>query len=229
MFHNHNLWIAACFAIYVSFILIFAAIYYGLYRARPQRFLFAVRVQKTQLSSYSTNTRRRIQGLLAEIEVLGQIQERVVKGVNPSDLAAQRMQGILQSGCHFTLYMAELAGSGSTKQATIDLRDPDGNELARIPLAAPWWGQRWDEAFLKRRYRNEAQIALLERRLHSIQTDPYDIWSYWDFLYFSVICQTTIGFGDILPNATGVRLLIVSQVILGYGLLVVMLNIVFHP
>jgi hypothetical protein len=229
LLHNHNAWIAACFAIYVALILLFAAIYYWLYRARPQRFLFAVGVQKTQLSGYRTNTLRRIQTLSAEIEALFQIQERAAKGAKPPDLASQGVQGVLESGCQFTLYMAQPAGSGSTKQPTIELRDPEGNELSRIPLATPWFGNRWDEASLRRTYKNESRIALLEKRLRSIETDPYDIWSYWDFLYFSAICQTTIGFGDILPNATSVRLLIVGQVLIGYGLLVVLLNVVFHP
>lgn len=50
-------------------------------------------------------------------------------------------------------------------------------------------------------------------------------WSYWDFLYFSVITASTVGYGDILPNRTLVRLVIASQVILSSFLLVVVINI----
>lgn len=226
---NHNLWIAACFAAYLGIIIVFATIYYSLYRSQPHRFLFVARVQETQLSTYTINTKRRIQSLAAEIEALAEIQDRIDKGANPQDLATQGIGGILPSGCQFALYLPQRAEWESVKQPTIELSDPDGHELSRVPLVAPWWGKRWDEVFLKRRYRNESNIALLEKRLHALQTDSFDIWSYWDFLYFSAICQTTVGFGDILPNATKVRLLVVSQVLLGYALLVVLLNIVFHP
>jgi hypothetical protein len=45
-------------------------------------------------------------------------------------------------------------------------------------------------------------------------------------VYFSTIVQTTVGFGDILPNRTPVRMLVTAQIMIGYALLVVVLNIV---
>jgi uncharacterized membrane protein len=63
-------------------------------------------------------------------------------------------------------------------------------------------------------------------RLKSLTTATPDIWSYWDFVYFSTIVQTTVGFGDILPNSTAVRLVVTSQILIGYALLIVVLNIV---
>ena len=225
---NHNLWIAACFMSYVGLIVTFAVIYFSLYRSSPQRFIVAARVQQAQLSSYTAITKRRIQTLSAEIESLKNIQSRIEKGANPKNLAAQGIQDTLPSGCRYILYLATPDSSGTTKRPTIELQDPEGYELGRVPLVTPWWGKRWDETFLKRSCKNQAKIAQLEKRLQALQTDPYDIWSFWDFLYFSTICQTTVGFGDILPNATSIRLIIVSQVLLGYGLIVVLLNIVFH-
>ena len=63
-------------------------------------------------------------------------------------------------------------------------------------------------------------------RLQSTSTGAPDVWSYWDFLYFSVIVQTTVGFGDILPNSTMVRLLVAFQIFVGTVILFVALNIV---
>ncbi len=52
------------------------------------------------------------------------------------------------------------------------------------------------------------------------------IWRFWDFVYFSAIVQTTVGFGDILPNRTAVRMLVIIQILIGYAVLVVLLNII---
>jgi hypothetical protein len=46
-----------------------------------------------------------------------------------------------------------------------------------------------------------------------------DLWSYWDFVYFSGTTLTTVGFGDILPNNTGVRMLVLGEVLVGIFLL----------
>jgi len=78
----------------------------------------------------------------------------------------------------------------------------------------------------------ESQTETLRRdieRLESTLTTAPDVWHYWDFLYFSVIVQTTVGFGDILPNTTIIRLLVAFQIFVGYFILVVALNIVLLP
>ncbi len=56
-------------------------------------------------------------------------------------------------------------------------------------------------------------------------------YRYWDFFYFSAVALTTLGYGDILPNSTIVRVLVASEAILGIvvitffiGLLIPLLN-----
>ena len=52
------------------------------------------------------------------------------------------------------------------------------------------------------------------------------IWNQFDFIYFSTITISTVGYGDILPNSTTVRMIVVSEVLLGQVVLVVLLNFV---
>jgi hypothetical protein len=60
----------------------------------------------------------------------------------------------------------------------------------------------------------------------TVTHEPLRSWGLLDFIYFSAITQTTVGYGDILPNSTGIRLLVTSQVLAGYALLVVFLNVI---
>ena len=56
-------------------------------------------------------------------------------------------------------------------------------------------------------------ISLISSNIDRLtSTEP---WSYWDFLYFSTITQTTVGYGDMLPNTTYVRMLVIAQVLIG--------------
>ena len=48
-------------------------------------------------------------------------------------------------------------------------------------------------------------------------------WDLLDFLYFSVITQATIGYGDILPNSRSTRMVVMTQVMLSVALLTIVL------
>lgn len=69
-------------------------------------------------------------------------------------------------------------------------------------------------------------IDATRKRLERISATLPDVWFFWDFLYFSTIVQTTVGFGDILPNSTVVRLVSVFRVLLGDAALIYILNLV---
>jgi len=74
--------------------------------------------------------------------------------------------------------------------------------------------------------RTSRSIEHEERMLNDTDAAERSVWSFWDFLYFSGITLSTVGFGDILPNSTGVRLLVLSEVLVGLVLLVVVLNVI---
>lgn len=71
----------------------------------------------------------------------------------------------------------------------------------------------------------DQSIAVHSKKL---QADPgalTEMWPYWDFVYFSGISLTTVGYGDILPNKTLIRMLVLAEILLGVFLLVCVLNL----
>lgn len=64
-------------------------------------------------------------------------------------------------------------------------------------------------------------------RLKKIRQNIEGAWNYFDLLYFSFITQTTVGYGDILPNSTIIRVLVCLQIMFSVLLLTVVLNISF--
>ena len=54
-------------------------------------------------------------------------------------------------------------------------------------------------------------------------------YRYWDFFYFSAIALTTLGYGDILPNSTSVRVLVAIEAILGVVVITWFIGILVSP
>lgn len=73
-----------------------------------------------------------------------------------------------------------------------------------------------------------AEIKRLEAEMKETKVETQRYWSYWDFLYFSVITQATVGYGDILPNSTTVRIIVMLQVLVGLVLVVFAINFVLQ-
>ena len=54
-------------------------------------------------------------------------------------------------------------------------------------------------------------------------------YRYWDFFYFSAVALTTLGYGDILPNSTTVRVLVAVEAILGVALITLFIGVLLYP
>lgn len=82
--------------------------------------------------------------------------------------------------------------------------------------------------------RLRAHFASTENDLHEMRSRERALvrgerepWGGMDFLYFSVVTQTTVGYGDILPASTKMRILVMLQVVAGMVLLGVLISLEF--
>lgn len=66
-------------------------------------------------------------------------------------------------------------------------------------------------------YEQEA-IASSTRQLRSLR--PTRTLGLADFVYFSLVTVATVGYGDIVPNATSIRLLVCAQILYGVAVIV---------
>jgi hypothetical protein len=71
-----------------------------------------------------------------------------------------------------------------------------------------------------------SEIVECRRRIGTLITPWPGSVVVWDFLYFSIITQSTVGYGDILPNRTLIRIFVSLQILWGLVLLVVAINLV---
>jgi hypothetical protein len=66
-------------------------------------------------------------------------------------------------------------------------------------------------------------MQTIDRRAEMVRTGiqshsyPKRSFGLLDFVYFSGVTQTTVGYGDILPNPTGIRMLVLATILLGYA------------
>jgi hypothetical protein len=68
------------------------------------------------------------------------------------------------------------------------------------------------------------EIESIRRRTANLIGKKARAWDYVDFFYFSMITQTTVGYGDILPNSTEVRIVVTAQILAGLFLLTIIIN-----
>jgi hypothetical protein len=224
-----------CFAFYVLVLLLFAIAYYLLYRHQQSFFYFGADLADSQRKTLQSGSERLIRGLETVREALPGMANGLKTGSTLVSLAEESQKTTFYNGCSFRLRKALSVTPASTHQRIsnpkelicIEVLDLDGSEILTEPLAEVQLHPGEDEEAIKD-YLNKIprRIAEARRRLSVLRSPDARIWSFWDFLYFSVVCQTTVGFGDILPNATAVRLLVVFQILLGYAILVVVLNII---
>jgi hypothetical protein len=237
LIHDRNAWLFSTFAIYVAFLFLFALVYQLIYRMRTGSFSFNGDIYRSQDRSYRAMKAQEAEHLTPIVSALTLMQEELSKG--PAGFVREGHSASTlasQSGYEARLVARIIIGGAPTGAGTrawreLTIQDPSG--------AALILGEDVGEKYALPKNASDFQTTLNKMSADFRQTITDDLnvvsaptaspamWSYWDFLYFSTITQSTVGYGDILPNSTTVRMVVVAQIVVGYALLVVILNLVF--
>lgn len=235
LLQHRNIKLILLFLIFIAVQFIFAAIYFRLYRRRRENFTFNSDILKNQSDTVRISTERDLIQICESIKVLQEVKEELDRGVHPvvgrSDASFDLPSG---RKCVIEFLVGPYGPGGNQLRIT----GKDGQLLLRVSAIKPGWlglltslypietAAEWQSLIPHLRRELESKQQEQTRRLNSISTALPDVWSYWDFFYFSTILQTTVGLGDILPNSTTIRMIVTAQILIGYALLIVVLNIV---
>ena len=236
MLGNRNVWLLACFSVYLISIFAFAILYYRLYRKNTTLFLFSRDILNSQRGAFAVTANRSIDQLELEIEALRHLYNQLCEGADFHALRDHKTVGHLPSGHGYVISERKEVIYGTPGDAPetvtyydLEIQGPEKTTIRTIGLGGQLyrWERGWDARVGGELRTRERTVDDYRRRLGTLQSDSPEIWSFWDFVYFSAISQTTVGYGDILPNSTTVRILIVVQILIGYAIIVVLLNMIF--
>jgi hypothetical protein len=230
LFHRKNALLLFGFALYLILMIGFAYVYYAIYQLDRYAFLFARDIQISQNKLFSTEASLRTTEITHKEEAIRQAVTHLRIQTGKEQNAKQRYSIALSDGMCLVLgHGSAVAFPGSASVwRTLSVEDANShNILSWNPGGDRFWPR--DRTSIIHALEAEANRLAAERstihsRLLSINTDRPDVWSFSDFLYFSVITQGTVGYGDIVPNTTSVRLVVVLQIVAGYMVLVVLIN-----
>ena len=169
-------------------------------------------------------------------EALEHVDFQLREGNRIDDITAEEKRYSLPSGISYYCYEQMDPGSPSSPVVRnylyVQVMDKNERLLESIEIEGPFGFQderTYDIKGTLDQTRN-AQTTL-ENKLMELDSSssPAGRWSFWDFFYFSVSTQTTLGFGDILPNSSRIRKLVMVQVVVGLIMLGLVINFAIQP
>jgi hypothetical protein len=253
MWDENNRFRGMVVSIYLALIVVCAAVYDYKYRVDHRNFYFAAdsltasRVRESAFEADQVIARLVAErAALAELYDALRVENAIFKVRTVFDVDELRTN-------HYSFGIdvvvggpAELGTMLGTSEALI-VSTLDGKFVAREPLSfadgaypAGFAGRR--AAFLRGLSDRDGRLAVAAKvdslglaiggQIVRLRADREGVlrgirgpWTFVDFLYFSVITQASVGYGDILPNSMSVRVLVMAQVLIGLLLLGVLINV----
>jgi hypothetical protein len=213
--------------LYVGVIWGFACYYWRVFRQSTDSFLIAEKIAITQRNVAREVANHDLQHQYHIFETVKAFQE--LWDADPDNtrtlLRAKTIQ--LPRGGQVTLeHMEDLEPGHAMPQEWDELRifDAHGNQVAGFETGLG--GERIRDSVRRILKTIQARIDSCYGRIGELETSDSPAWSFWDFFYFSVVIQSTVGLGDILPNSSRVRKAVVFQILIGYAIIVGAVNVV---
>lgn len=226
------------FALYGISIFVFSVIYYWVFKSDPKSFAFNADIRYAQAKTVAESVKDEVAQLTKEIPSLIELQHSLAARTSfdstTNDLMFPRVEFIFSS--NYSYQFSDDRKKRHDKAHSITVKAYDSTNTLIFRHMLPFMPILTDKGKIAR-YRDYAFSFLLdvqqtiqkrESQLATFASPNPDVWSFWDFAYFSTITQTTVGYGDMLPNCTLVRMLVMLQLFISSGLLIVVLNLVGH-
>jgi hypothetical protein len=237
---NRNNYLLILFFAYLLLIPCFALLYSLLYRGDRRRFAFNQDIARAQQQIVKASTEREIEHGKRVVEQLRHLSTYLAEAKTPKLQFPAWFESyswkVYADQYHYECTAEIIAGGGPGAPSQVIpifiIRKIDGQEVERFDL--PKRLQCPSALEDVKSFANnlvgifEEDLGQNQNRWESLGEEFPEVWSYWDFVYFSTVTQTTVGYGDIVPNSTSVRAVVVVQLIIGTGLLVVGLNLVLR-
>lgn len=214
-----------CFLVYVLFIFIFACVYYHLmFRRGPRHFIFQREIRLGRKEEIEDL----IRDLEPGVEVLEHVVGELAQGKDVEELTAAKTAVDLKSGRKYRISQQTTADVNYMGMVTAEYR---------VTYVSIWnscdnvvgsfcFEDAGYNSLKECLGRFENKLTRYKQQLEAFADTAPNMWSYWDFCYFSASTQTTLGYGDILPNSTPARTVVILQVFLGLAILVLAINFV---
>jgi hypothetical protein len=219
---------------------VFACVYLAIHRHNPTSFAFSDDVLRSQDMTYRSMEAEESERNRPWISALERMQLDLQ--TNEATITSTRNPygATLRCGSGYEASIIRRLPYQSTAMAKRKRRPPppwkelllsrpdDEDRLTSIKLPDSEKVPQSEEEFkdLLNRVLNDLRIEA-DNHL-DLATSPLSsprMWSFWDFLYFSTITQSTVGYGDILPNSTLVRMVVALQVLFSCAIVVVFINL----
>ena len=237
--YSHREQVARVLRSYIFGAFMFAGLYFGVYIRHPASFSFSSgilsRVELQRFSALSEDINRYYRQSIAASKFFEWIS--TMSASDFDKFRAERIGAIwpLGDGIKVKFDSRVIGGEFAVVEYDVEFVDSEGPLYAWQDKAGRDWSPlNWVSSPQYRLVaaenisRDEYLRAILELKkefevdakglLREMSTAEKRAFNLLDFVYFSFVTVTTLGYGDVVPNETWVRILIVGQILFGFFL-----------
>jgi Ion channel len=234
--HGRNAWLINVFLAYLGVVLGFAVVYHQLYKSSPDNFAFNADVHRAQKATFKSTCEEEIRYLTEVLSLLSPLLEGLSTGALSMTFRGRFLlrKPVVETPNHrFEMYSVAYSPSPMGPVVSFQhllIRDENRKLIGNFPIyhELPKNSEEFKEGIADLIERLKKRLHNRRMDLEGLGRDVVMVWTFWDFLYFSTITQTTVGYGDILPNRTPVRIAVIVQILIGLLILGIVINLVFQ-